>query len=339
VALSRQSLEREADTLGIPWTSETTDEQLEALIEAKQKGESVMSQEHIEEKPDCFGELWDAVGESQCTACEIKDSCLDAFSEMVPTLQKSLGNPALPILAKAISEDGFVSEEAILFALGHAEKKAEAKPKRERTPVKLEVLEGGKDEQNEDQPVEGEREVPTEKKVAKKAKKKVAKKKVTKKKAKKKATKSANPPVAAPAKSAKATATKKKKSAMTAKARGGHRPEWGEETYDTRFDKERAKSKLVGLIPDGATLQRIYKGKEYQVTLNLETKRYQCQGKEYPTLYAVTKAITGTKPAKRQRAKAGDESTRPEGTRNMSNWSGPKFWKLKAVLTSADLLG
>ena len=55
--------------------------------------------------------------------------------------------------------------------------------------------------------------------------------------------------------------------------------------------------------------------------------KYQYSGTDYPTLYSVVIAITGTVDRPQQLETAGDQKTRPKGTRPVSNWSATKFFK------------
>ena len=87
------------------------------------------------------------------------------------------------------------------------------------------------------------------------------------------------------------------------------------------------------LLP-GMSLNREYpSGKNHKVTVLENGYRYK--GKKYPTLYAVTTEITGTVEYEKQLDKFGE---RAEGTRKMSNWSAPKFWKLKSALSDLGIL-
>lgn len=140
----------------------------------------------------------------------------------------------------------------------------------------------------------------------KKAAPKKAAKKATAKKAAKKTAKKAAPKKAAP-KKAKAKKSKPKKSGETM----------------TRFERERARSPKVAALKAGQKLTREYDGKTY--TVEVKKDHYVLKGlkggaQKHETLYATVVAIAGTKDYDRQ----GGGS----GTRAMSNWSSPKFWKL-----------
>lgn len=90
-----------------------------------------------------------------------------------------------------------------------------------------------------------------------------------------------------------------------------------------RWERERERSPEIGALTPGMRLRRTFKGEDYQVVV--VSSGYVYDGEYYPTLYSVTKEITGTHEAPRQLAKDG---TRPKGTRSLSNWSATKFWRL-----------
>jgi len=121
VADSRKALEREADALGIPWTFNTTDQELAALVQSRK--ESVMDEKHTD-IPECFGICWEAVGQSVCMGCNIKDPCRHKFA---------LGRlkDARAKLGKKVSIEGLCLEtgvnnpEAVMAALEYAEQHGE----------------------------------------------------------------------------------------------------------------------------------------------------------------------------------------------------------------------
>ena len=127
------------------------------------------------------------------------------------------------------------------------------------------------------------------------------------------------------AKPKKKPAKKPAKKAAT-KSRVAHVEDpWGEHTWDKRYQRER-KNKWVAKLRPGMKLKREYKGETYEVLVL--KKFYKFRGQVYPTGYSITKEITGTKEAPRQLDKNGN---RPQGTRQLCNWSFVKFFNLKAL--------
>jgi hypothetical protein len=99
---------------------------------------------------------------------------------------------------------------------------------------------------------------------------------------------------------------------------------WGKHTFKARWLRERQRCPAIAKLTPGNNIVREYKGIEH--TVKVLHGRYVYDGKEYPTLYEVTKAITGTRPANKQRRTAGDESSRPDGKRQLCNWSATRFF-------------
>ena len=184
---------------------------------------------------------------------------------------------------------------------------------------------------------------PKKKKAAPATKKPGAKKEPTKKPpGKKAASKKKSPPkgkgttsnfreagaasrVAAPAKRRTA------KSAARAKVPVGSRT-WSPEHNLARFKRERKRSPLIRKLKPGYVLNREFPmGSGINHRVVVERDNYKYRGKKYPTLYAVVKAIMGTKPHKKQLRSDG---TRPRGTRELIPWSAVKFFGLaKLMLT------
>lgn len=161
----------------------------------------------------------------------------------------------------------------------------------------------------------------------------VKKAKVTKKKAKaKKKVAKPNPTQAGSVKSAKAPAkTKTAKSAKTAKAQapkasGSRKGKphskvhvWGEHTYPARWKRERKNMPVIGALTPGTKLTRQFKGATYKVTV--KEGHYLYCGKKYPTLYSITKEITGT-----------TEVHSNGRVRHLCAWSATRFWNLDVAL-------
>jgi outer membrane biosynthesis protein TonB len=185
----------------------------------------------------------------------------------------------------------------------------------------------------------------TKKKVTKKVTKKAAaaekvvvKKKAAKKKAAKKAptrkVKASSPPrKAEAAKPAAVSAKSKAKRASSAKSvteRGEQlkcrqKDPWGKHTWVKRHNREKTNPLIARLSP-GMTVRREFNGQMHEVRVLKHSYRYA--GEEYPTLYSVVKKIAGTQQAPRQLTKDGK---RPEGHRQLCNWSAPKFFNLAAL--------
>jgi outer membrane biosynthesis protein TonB len=103
---------------------------------------------------------------------------------------------------------------------------------------------------------------------------------------------------------------------------------WGRHTWEKRYNRER-KNKFIKQLRPGMKPTREYKGTKYQVTVL--NKYYKFNGKMYPTLYSIVKEITGTREAPRQLDHKGK---RPKGSRQLCNWSAPKFFALKVYLSN-----
>jgi hypothetical protein len=301
--VKRAALEKKADKLGIPYTHQTTDDGLKVLIRTHSE-ESDMSGVELRddgkyyydghEQPECFGVFWEAIPGSsgkQCRECAFNKVCLDRFIQTtLPKAEGSLGSKAdAAEVGKKL--DG-LSAKAIEEARRYRDK---------QSPSKTEEAEMA----------------PRNKKTKKKKKKVPAKKATSKKPAKKKPAKKAakaRPKKAPSAKRAKARAKSKKKNARSAKARAesGMVP-WGEHTFQSRWEKERARSPLIAKLTPGKKLTVEWprdSGDKYTVTC--KKGHYEYNGTKFPTLYKVTEHITG------------------EG----SKWSGPKFWKLRQLFAS-----
>lgn len=119
---SRQSLEREADYLGVPFTHTTTDAELQALIESRHGGLKAMANGAGEAAAaeanggvdDCHGILWDFPESNDCQKCADHQSCFRIFAQQrYPLALEKLGSETpLDRFAEALG----VSEEAVLLA-------------------------------------------------------------------------------------------------------------------------------------------------------------------------------------------------------------------------------
>jgi len=289
---------------------------------------------------------------------------------------KAKAKPKLEVLqgGKTDEEEPEVPSEEVQEELMEAVEEAAAAQEAEEVLPDMEDLAKAEEFEPEEAPApqpEGEHTVtkkkatkkpPTKKKAAKKppVKKATAKKVATKKKATKKVAKKASkkrpPQRAASVKRARAAATKgvtkhwhvqkvaiaeyEKQLAMLAKSArapvGERDREWSPEAHLNRFYAEKKRSPLLAHIPIGAKLSREYGKKMLEVEVT--EVGYLHKGKMWPTLYSLTKHLTGTSEAPAQRKEAGKEETRPEGTRQLCNWSAPKFWRVKTLLEAEGIL-
>lgn len=251
----------------------------------------------IKQPDDCFGIFWAAIGDEPCCECVFKDHCLDNFARTtLVAAQKKIGE-----FGDALMEELQLPKEAVLIATNHQATHG---------------IETGFGEEEEPIP---EQEPPktTKKKKKKKATKKAAAKEETPKKRR--------PPKAGPsAKRAKGPAgqTKgKKKRAPSAKARAGS----SLDKRRVRWERERKRNKVVGLLVPGNVLRRQWKGSVAMVKVH--DGYYEYNGEKFATLYDVTGEITGWRPYRKQRR----NGSRPQGTRVMSAWSPSRFWKFKQL--------
>lgn len=106
--MTRNELTTHADKLGIPWTNDSSDAEIAALIAARENGN--VSTPAPSKNPECFGLMWDAATEQTCKGCPGQNSCLETL--VTTTLPKALktlpSNPPLGVIAASLS----VSEEA-----------------------------------------------------------------------------------------------------------------------------------------------------------------------------------------------------------------------------------
>lgn len=340
---SRKQLEKEADYFGIPWTSEISDEQLHALVETRKRGE-VMTDPN---RPECYGLFWDVPNEEVCRGCGGQQGCFNTFAtERLQELLKSNPMAAADASLKLLVDLLEVSPEAILLAKNHLTP-VPACPTQEE-PEDLADDPSKEEMGSEPEGLEEDMAKKTTKKVVKKA---PAKKAATKKKAttkKKPAVASVpattsevqDPPRAESVKPATDSAQLKPraKNAPAVKAlagqskRGAGRKKkglvedpWGRHTWEPRYLRER-KHPLIQKLRPGITLVTKYKGEVYKV--KILKKYYKYNGIMYPTLYSIVKFIVGTREAPRQLDKKG---RRPPGSRQLCNWSAPRFFSLKAL--------
>lgn len=300
-SLERKSLERQADRLGVPYVSSTTDDQLRMYISAKQQGDTMKVTEQDEkmyinghEQPECFGLFYEGnvAGEDgeDCRECIFAAYCYKKFlAETLPETLEKLG----PVTPGEIADHMGLSLSAIMQAMKDYKAVQAAEKKMAKAVEKAQAVAEPEpvptiDEPPQEPEVE-EPENPTQAESAKRAKASVKSvKKVVKLK------------TAKTAKTAEAPAD-------TAQSRG-----WSSEHDAARWERERKRSKKIAALKAGSFLTREYRGQTYEVAILKQGYLYD--GMEYPTLYAVTKEITG-------------ERVGPNG-RKLANWSAAKFWKL-----------
>lgn len=102
---------------------------------------------------------------------------------------------------------------------------------------------------------------------------------------------------------------------------------WHARYNRSRWQRERERSALIAQLRPGMKLSRIWQGKTLQVVVL--KGGYKFQGQLYPTLYSVVREIVGTIPrAKQKRA----DGSMPTGTRQILNWSAPRFFRLPWII-------
>lgn len=363
--LQRAELIEKADRLGIPWTNESSDAEIFALIQAREKGAMAATVEAMD--PPCFGLMWDAVKEEGCQGCGAQTRCLEKFATAtLPETITRLGkNPGLAVLAEELRvspdaitvalekngapkvarlqavpppqpvapapvQDAVPSEPAPVAApeqpvaeAGDAVKKSGKKEAAAAKKAEAEAAKAAKEAEKKAK-AEAKEKAAEEKRAAKEAEK--AKKQAEKEAAAKAAEPTENPSVAAPASPAGVAAeARKAKRAGPVAVRADRRLEhpWGEHTFQSRWQRERERTPEIAALKTGQVLTVPFDGKEHQVTVLKEG--YQYDGNRFPTLYSIVKEITGTV----ERQKQLIEGKRPQGTRQLCNWSAVRFFRLR----------
>lgn len=340
-------MEREAERLGIPWTSETTDEQLYALIASRED----MAPESSVEMPQCYGLRWDGDRVDECRGCGMKDSCLHRFAvEHLPKVRQEMGPGAT---VAAVADRLKVLPESLFTAIKYASRlvgmgtpttvqpaadisqafdvgvDGETEQTTEESIVNMdqppatqqdmfpgEQVEYSTPEegsQGDNPPVPGA-DKPTKSRASKG--KVVVKKRASKKRAPKhKAQVTDRPPLAGSAQTKSAsdpvTIPKQTMDCVThATALALQTRKWGDSAI--RHQRERKRNPAVAALVPGSKLIREYKGNLYHVEVLRKQYRIVELKTEHPTLYDVMKAITGL---------------HNRGGRKLANWSVPKFWR------------
>lgn len=319
----------------------------------------------MNDRPECYGILWEGLADRPCKGCQVQTGCLRVFAlETLPaarsTYQQEHGE--LPTLEQ-LSELTQVHPDALLLAMQELDrhraelaKAAEVEPEPQEEEAASEPEEPLTPEIPEDQlcpkcgeplgppnerglyrcvnrhtwnaqelvsaPIEYEVEDAVE----------AAPDRPTEADSVPSVTGSASIPEekseeAAPP--AKALADKRKPKRPRTKKKRVKRPKdegyqpWGPHTFKERNQREKDRSPLIASLRPGTKLRREWHGVLYEVTIRKHG--YWFNGQEYPTLYAVTKEITGTKSRPKQLDQEGD---RPKGKRQVCNWSATRFWNL-----------
>lgn len=346
--ITRRALEREAERLGIPWTSETTDEQLHALIASR---EDMVVPEPAVEMPGCYGLRWDGDRVDDCRGCGVKDSCLHRFAtEYLPEMRKRLGSVST---VAAAANRLKVLPESLFAAIKYANKLKSSRAQtttRSTADISQAFDAGVEDETRQvtEEPIvtmdqsphaqtdtfpgeQVESSSPSvegspspspagnllDLEIEGTAKKKAPKKGVVSKKRapKKKAQVTDRPPRAGSAQLKRAsdpvTTTQPTTDCVTtATAPASQTRKWGD--GPSRYRRERTRNPAIASLAKGSMLVREYKGTLYHTEVLRDRYRLVELGTEHPTLYDIMKTITGLHLRK---------------GRMLANWSVPKFWR------------
>lgn len=309
--------------------------------------------------PDCFGVYWEGIqSNDDCNVnCGAKNDCLARFAtDTLVKYQRKLG--ATATVAQLAEATGVV-EEAICVALDFQKNKGMVFSSSVSEPISQPVSDG-LEKPNSEGMVSAQEDVkqvaPRRRKSVEKAasdesapKKRGRPKGSTSKtptgrsrgRPKKKQTKaedtSANFRTAGAALRVAAPAKRQMvKSAIPVEEQERKR-EWSKKHNKARFDRERKRSPLIRQLPAGYVVLRRYpyeKGTGPIHRVVVRKGHYTYRSRRYPTLYAVMKAITGTRAYKKQYRPDG---SRPRGTRELTVTSAVKFFGLaKLILTLAE---
>lgn len=325
----QQALIEQADRLGIPYTWDTTDAELQSLI-ALREGR----------RPRCFGLLWEAYPGSQsaCHQCAYSAECLTVFAQQtLPATWKETGlGTKLEVVAEAMGVD----PQAALYASqyggppplddddddGDDDEEEEVSPPKKaakKAPPKKKAQKAAP----ENVPEVEEAPEPEAPKVQKKKKPKAKKSPPQMQVGKKAAPK--GPSKAESASSAAGSAKTPKSRPATAKRAKGQADSSTKPVVTQsdlkRWQRERKRNPYVAALRPGMILRRTFNDQVAEVEVR-ETS-YLYQGQTYPTLYSVVMAITGGKSYPAQKK----NGVRPTGTREMAQWSTTRFFSLKSL--------
>ncbi len=281
------------------------------------------------EKPSCFGLLWQGdYDEEYCKGCAVKNECLHVFAlEQLPRVRSELGPKAT---LKIIAEHTKVMPEAIVDAVAY--RRAHLTKPHDTSDISKAFDVGDE----ESVPLSPDSDLAAnhidvefnlvnnaeEKPVAKK--KKAPAKKKAKRKAKSRSVD--RPRRAGPAQRASGPVMTKLSSTSVkrATALALQTRNWGDDKK--RWQRERDRTPAIAALTRGSTLTREYKGETFKVKVLASSYKILNSSEEHPTLYSVTKAITGLYERQSQRKTTGEEKSRPNGQRKLTNWSATKFW-------------
>jgi hypothetical protein len=102
--------------------------------------------------------------------------------------------------------------------------------------------------------------------------------------------------------------------------------EWGSDHDQSRFFRERKRSRIIALLTPGMKILREWEGRIYEVLVQKDGYRFA--GKKYPTLYAVRIAITG----RRWTLKQTRDGKRSPGLRPTGNCGAVRWFQLEKFL-------
>ncbi len=295
----REALIAEAVRLGVTYTNDMSEDELRRRIDA------ASTNRDVPEKPACFGVFWDAVGDDNCQVCQVQRSCSMQFSKTINTLIKGGA-----VTVSALTTATGVGSDAVRLAVqkaGHAISEDGSIAVPETPDV-------------QDQPSGDVEAAPAKKKGGRKKrppKKKVAAVEV--------------PTVAGSAQAVSEPAQPPIPPTDSAPRVGAPAVDgMSEAGRQQAFARERRRSPLIAGLTPGVSLTRHFKGEEHRV--QVEAGHYLYRGQKFPTLYAVTVAITGSReyPGQLITPKSQDkDSIERYNPRKMSAWSSTRFWRLR----------
>lgn len=302
-----EALRKRADQLGVAYTLSTSGVDLQRMVDARERGDRAPS---MATRPECFGVLWDPPADESCRDCGAEAHCAAHFAVTLGGLVKARGGQ---FDEAALANEVDVSEEAVRVAwrrftgvpapkpqLSTREEASSKSPSKSKPPAK-----------------------PLPKSKAK-PKRKTKRKAKARPKAKPLRIDAKIVDVPLPDLSGGVSVRPGRKGSAVEIERlkdlPPGTPKGDRGKLMERWKRERERSAVIAeQVTPGTILRRDYKGVRHEVVCRLGY--YQYHGREYPTLYAVTRAIVGTKEYSR-----GD---RKGQTRKSPTWSATRFWKLK----------
>jgi hypothetical protein len=352
--MTRETLEQRARRLGVPFTSDTTAEELEAVCAVAETERPLQPIEELVKSiggklPKCYGEMWDGCGSAGCAGCDAERHCRRDYFEVFNDLLVKAGMTR-EVDIKEIAEALDIHPDSVVVALrGSTPPKVE----RKRPTIKLVVEQQGEVQALtpeeiaaaavDDDPTTGDPAVagavdpvaPVEAPAAEpessagpmEEKVEVQIEHPAKSKPKAKAKGKAPLRAKAPAKLAKAKApvkkAKAKSAAKPAKAPAPKRSSNGESAADP-FDRERARSPWVRSLKPGQVLKRpMADGSVVRIKVGARGYKDLDTGAIYPTLYKVVCEKAGV-----SRFPVRDQSGEviPGKFREMPNYSAQRWF-------------